>query len=325
MSTAPNPPGQTIVLERRERPSWLRRLFWPVLIISLLFNANQLAQKEGLAPSKLDEEYLAGSINPTDPKIAVVRIEGVIALDTVDFAVKQVKQAREDDSVEAVVLRVDSPGGTVTGADQIWREVELLKRTKKPIVVSMGGLAASGGYYVAAPAERIIAEPTTTTGSIGVILELPNASELMEKIGVDFHAVTAGEWKNMGSPFAPLSDRDVARFQEMVDATYQRFLKVVAQGRGLTMGRARELAEGKIYTADEALALGLVDRLGYLEDAIVAAKGLASIDSARVVRYKEPLSFPAALFGIKAPDPGLTLDEKSLLELRTPRMLMILR
>jgi protease-4 len=320
------PPGQTIVLERRERSGCLRRLLIPALLLSIGLNVVYLSQKStGLTPDRLEEQYLAGAVNPAAEKVAVVRVEGLIALDTVDFAVKQIRQARRDERIKAVVLRVDSPGGTVTGSDQIWREVELLKRAGKPVVVSMGGLAASGGYYVSAPADEIIAEPTTTTGSIGVIIELPNASELLEKVGVDFQAITAGEWKNMGSPFEPFSERELARFQELVDDTYERFLKVVAQGRDLPMGRAREVAEGQIYSADEALELGLVDRLGYQEDAIAEAIRRADLDSPRVVRYQKPISL-GSLFGLSASaNRTAILDERTIMELRTPRMMMILR
>ncbi|CAN5893578.1 hypothetical protein BH23PLA1_BH23PLA1_39130 [soil metagenome] len=321
-------PPQTIVIDRRSRFGCLSTLLVLVVGFGLLLAVSAIGSKgTSRTPGRLDERYVAGPITAKD-KVAVVRVEGIIFDNTVEFAERQLRQAREDNQVKAVVLRVDSPGGTVSGSDKIWREVQLLKRAGKPVVVSMGGVAASGGYYVSAPADLILAEPTTTTGSIGVILELPNASELMEKIGVEFHSITAGEWKGAGSPFEPLSDRDRERFQQMVDETYQRFLRIVAQGRELTLDQAQSVAEGKVFTAEEALKNGLIDRLGYQEDAIQEAIDRSGLTKLRVVRYQKPISFPGTLFGLSsdaAVEPPFKLDEETLLRLRTPRMLMILR
>lgn len=323
-------PPQTIVIDRRSRFgcfSILLLLLVGFILLSIISAIGNIGTSR--TPGRLDERYVAGPITAKD-KVAVVRVEGIIFDNTVEFAERQLRQAREDNQIKAVVLRVDSPGGTVSGSDKIWREVQLLKNAGKPVVVSMGGIAASGGYYVSAPANLILAEPTTTTGSIGVILELPNASELMDKIGVEFHAITAGEWKGAGSPFEPLSDRDRERFQQMVDETYDRFLRIVAQGRELTLEQARAVAEGKVFTAEEALENGLVDRLGYQEDAIAEAITQAGLSKPRVVRYQKPISFPGNLFDLSAiggegPASAFKLDEETLLRLRTPRMLMILR
>lgn len=320
-------PAPTVIIERPTPPGCLRRLTGPLLAVSLLGNLALVGGRSaGIVPEPLEERYLAGPIAESD-KVAVVEVEGVIAGSAVEDCVRQVRQARADDAVRAVVLRVDTPGGTVTGSDRIWREVVLLKRTGKPVVVSMGGLATSGGYYVSAPADLILAEPTTSTGSIGVVLELPNVAGLLDKVGVEMHAVTAGAWKDAGSPFEPLSDRDRARFQELIDETYGRFLRVVAQGRKLSLERARGVADGKVYSADEALANGLVDRIGYLDDAIREAVARAGLDRARVVTYDRTLSLSDALLGLRGrvPARGLALDEGALLELRTPRLLMLLR
>ncbi len=321
-------PPQTIVIDRRSRFGCLSIVFLLIggfILLAIISSIGSIGTSR--TPGRLDERYVAGPITAKD-KVAVIRIEGIIFDNTVEFAERQLRQAREDKQIKAVVMRVDSPGGTVSGSDKIWREVQLLKNAGKPVIVSMGGVAASGGYYVSAPADQIIAEPTTTTGSIGVILELPNASELMDKIGVEFHSITAGEWKGAGSPFEPLSDRDRERFQQMVDETYNRFLKIVAQGRELTLEEARTVAEGKVFTAEEALDNGLVDRLGYLEDAIAEAITQSGLSKPRVVRYQKPISFPGTLFGLSSMDntePTFRLDEETMLRLRTPRMLMILR
>ncbi len=312
---------------RRPRTGCLPRLLSLIFVASILLNGwyfiNQSSQR---GPVGLTEEYVAGSWNPGADKIAVVRVTGLIALDTVNYAVRQIRAARDDQRVKAVVLRVDSPGGTVTGSDQIWRELILLKNAGKPIVVSMGGFAASGGYYVAAPADRIFAEPTTTTGSIGVILELPNASGLLDKVGVDFEAITAGEWKNMGSPFEPFEPRELERFQEMVDQSYERFLEVVASGRGISMSEVGRVAEGQVFTSAEALERNLIDELGYLEDAILQAKSLSGAEGPhKVIRYVKPFSFSSALFNISTQATKPSIDPNALMELRTPRMMMILR
>lgn len=296
-----------------------------LLILSLLVNFALLGGRStGRLPESLDERYVAGSLTAPD-KIAVVEIDGGIDDFSVPHMLKQLRQARVDKHVKAVVLRVESPGGTVTGSDQIWREVVLLKQSGKPLVVSMGGVAASGGYYVSAPADRIYAEPTTMTGSVGVIMELPNVSELMKKVGVDMISITAGEWKGMGSPFQPLTERDRDRFQSMINETYSRFLRVVAQGRKLTEEKTRSVAEGQVFTAAEALRNGLIDELGYMEDAIAEAKRRAGLVNVRVVRYNRPLGILDALIGVSAGGGSPILDEKTIMKLRTPRLMMILR
>lgn len=322
----PTAPGtQTIVLERRERSGCLRKLFWPVLIVSVLGNLSLMGRNAtGRLPNSLEERYVAGDPAATD-KVAVVMIEGSIGDNSVPHMVRQVQQAREDANVKAVVLRVESPGGTVTGSDQIWREVELLKKSGKPVVVSMGGIAASGGYYVSAPADKIFAEPTTMTGSIGVIMDRPNVSELMEKVGVQMNSITAGEWKGMGSPYHPFTDRDKERFIQMIDETYGRFLRVVASGRKLTLEKARSIAEGKVFTAQEALTNGLIDQLGYLDDAIQDARSRAKLSGARVVRYQRPISFGDLFLDVQSRAESGLIDEQTLMDLQTPRMLMILR
>ncbi|HEX8204121.1 MAG TPA: signal peptide peptidase SppA [Isosphaeraceae bacterium] len=325
-SPAPPPaaPGQTIVIDRRERAGCLRRLLWPVLILSVLMNL-ALINQSGVVPRRLEERYLAG--DPlTAAKIAVVELDGVIFDPTVEHVLRQIRQAREDKQVKAVVLRVDSPGGTVSGSDRIWRELATLKAAKKPVVASMGGMAASGGYYVSAPADAIFAEPTTLTGSIGVIMELPRIHGLMEKLGVEMDTVAAGRWKDMGSMFRPMTDVERRRWQAMIDETYARFVRVVAQGRKLTRADAEAVADGKVYTAEEAVKNRLVDQLGYLDDAIRDAQGRAKLDTVRVVRYAKPLGLSDLLMNLSAPRPqGVTIDAEALLRLQTPQMLLLAR
>jgi protease-4 len=322
-SPAPPAPGQTIVIDRRERSGCLRRMLWPLLVLSVLINL-ALVSQSGVMPHRLEERYVAG--DPlTGSKIAIVEVNGIIIDQTVEHVLKQIRQAREDKQVKAVVLRVDSPGGTVSGSDRIWREVATLKEAKKPVVASMGGMAASGGYYVSAPADAIFAEPTTLTGSIGVIMELPQIHGLMEKLGVDLETVTTGKWKDSGSMFRPMTDEERRRWKEMINDSYERFVRVVGQGRKLPLAEAKAVANGKVFTAQEAVQSRLVDQLGYLDDAIRDAQGRAKLDSVRVIRYQKPLGLADVLMSMSAPSRGLKLDAETVLQLQTPQMLFLAR
>ena len=326
-------PGPSIVFERKARAGGcLRRMVWPLLLFSVLLNLAMFPSDNSLVPSQLDERYVAGKVlAPQAPKIAVVEVSGVIMDGQVDHVLKQIRQAREDHKVKAVVLRVDSPGGTVSGSDRIWREVATLKdqTDPRPVVVSMGGMAASGGYYVSAPADVIFAEPTTWTGSIGVIMELPQLDKLMARfdVGVATIAKPNDDWKASGSPFRPLSDRERARWEEVVDDSYQRFVNVVAQGRKLPRKEALAAASGKVFTADEAKKLKLIDEIGYLDDAIKAAQRLANVPDARVIRYAHPGGLLSSLLDaeVRPQGPSIKIDADALLKLQTPQMLYLAR
>ena len=190
---------------------------------------------------------------------------------------KALKKAREDDDVKAIVLRVNSGGGSALVSDIIWRAVELAKE-KKPVVVSMGNVAASGGYYIAAGADKIFAQPSTITGSIGVFGTIPNATELAANIGINAEQV--GTHKNSVdySLFEPLSDAFRNQIQEGVESTYTTFLERVAAGRGMTTEQVNLVAQGRVWSGVQAKKNGLVDELGGLEDAIAAAAELAEIE-----------------------------------------------
>jgi protease IV len=319
-------PSQTIIIERPAPKSLLRRILTPLLLLFVagFIAVNVLSRDTGLLPTRLHERYVAGEISPAAAKVAIVEVEGMIIGDTVDHAVRQIHQARDDKDVKAVVLRVESPGGTVSGSDRIWREVEILKQ-KKPVVVSMGGLATSGGYYVSAPADAIFAEPTTMTGSIGVIAEFPQVEGLLKKLGVDFETITTGEWKDSGSLFRPMTEVERQRWHTVIDDSYQRFVRVVAQGRQLPLSEVVALANGKVYTAQEARRLKLVNTIGYLDDAITDAKSRAKLATARVIRYTKPLDLRSALLGVNAPRPGFSLDQETLLRFQTPQILLLAR
>ena len=202
--------------------------------------------------------------------------------------IDDLRALREDDDVKAVVLRVNSGGGSAYASEQIWREVELLK-AEKPVVVSMGGMAASGGYYISSGANKIFAEPTTLTGSIGIFGMIPEASELVtQKIGVKFDVVKTNALSDMGSMSRPMNEEEGALMQAMVERGYETFTGRVAMGRKMPIEKVKEIAEGRVWTGKQAKELGLVDQLGNLEAAIKAAAKLAKIEKYNTANYPAP-------------------------------------
>ncbi len=217
---------------------------------------------------------------------------------------EELEKAEEDDRVRAIVLRINSPGGTVTASDILYHEISRFKaRRKVPVIASILDVGASGGYYVALAADRIVAHPTTITGSIGVLMLTVNSAGLLEKIGVSASYIKSGQYKDMGSPFRGLTVEERALFQELIDRLYGRFVEVVARERRLDEARVRAFADGRVYTAQEALSLGLVDRLGYLEDAIGLAKEAAGLTEARVIAYHRPRQYRATIYSSADPPP----------------------
>jgi protease-4 len=224
-------------------------------------------------------------------KIAVVFAQGEILYgeggpDIIGQGIinKALIKAREDKNVKAIVMRVNSPGGSALTSDIIWREVELAKKVK-PVVVSMGNVAASGGYYIAAGANKIFAEPTTITGSIGVFGTVPNISELAKDIGVNAEQVGTNANSVDYSLFEPMSEAFRNQVQESIEDTYSTFLERVAQGRGISVAQADSLAQGRVWSGVDAKRIGLVDELGTLEDAIAAAANLAEINTYGIRKY----------------------------------------
>lgn len=208
-------------------------------------------------------------------KVGVVEVTGVIA-DSRQLT-RQLDTYRQDDSIKAVVLRIDSPGGGVGPSQEICEEVGKLAEVK-PVVVSMGSVAASGGYYIAAPATRILANPGTITGSIGVIMEFPNVEGLLGKIGLRSEVVKSGPHKDIGSPTRQMTASDRQILQGMIDDVYDQFVHQVADSRHLPLAAVKEFADGRIFSGRQALKLGLVDELGNFQDAVSAAGKLAGIE-----------------------------------------------
>ena len=236
--------------------------------------------------------------------VAVVRVEGVILSgDEADLSsnavsgevIENLRQAVEDSDVKAILLRVDTPGGSVTGSAQIY---EVIQEIDKPIVVSMAGLAASGGYYISAPTDYIFARPDTFTGSIGVIMSIPNAEEFFAELGVEVTTLTSGPNKELGSLWHDLTPEQEALLQTIISESYDEFVRIVVDGRGMSEEVVRQLADGRIYTGRQAQQNGLVDELGNYQDAINKAAELGGISGEpRIIEYERPPKWEDFLSG----------------------------
>ncbi|HUM15874.1 MAG TPA: signal peptide peptidase SppA [Candidatus Nitrosotalea sp.] len=227
---------------------------------------------------------------PGGAKIAVVEVEGVIGvggergLDT-DGVVRTLREYRDDPAVRAVVLRINSPGGVVAPTQEIATAVLRLREAKKPVVASLGSVAASGGYYVAVAADRIYANPGTLTGSIGVVMQLANVEGLLKKVGVEYVVVKAGAYKDVGNFARAMTPEERRILQALLDDVYDQFITAVADGRGLDTKDVRGFAEGRIYSGRQAQGLKMVDDLGGLEDAIEGAAKMAGLPPKPKVIY----------------------------------------
>lgn len=249
-----------------------------------------------------EQQAISGSTLGADERVLVLYVTGVIGapdgggvfdnvLTTEDW-LSQIDQAANDDQISAVVVRVDSPGGGVVASNEIYNALVELSDTGKPVVVSMGATAASGGYYISAGADRIYANADTFTGSLGVVLNLLNYGEALDSIGVSQTAITSGDLKDLASPTRPLTDEERQILQSIVDQAYNGFVDVIVEGRNLPRNEVERIADGRIYTGAQALELGLVDELGNLDDAIAGAKELAQLpDDTLVVEYYSPSDF----------------------------------
>lgn len=226
---------------------------------------------------------------PLRSRVALIRVEGPI-LDSTDV-VDELKEHVKDRSIKAIIMRIDSPGGAVAPSQEIYEEMKKASE-EKHVVVSMGSIAASGGYYIAAPADMIIANAGTLTGSIGVIMEIPNLEGLMSKIGVRTEVIKSGTHKDMASAFRKMDKEERDILQGVLDNVHEQFIRAVAEGRKLKVEEIRPLADGRIFTGEQAKGLGLVDGIGTLEDAVRKAAELAGISGEpEVVSKKEKLSF----------------------------------
>jgi protease-4 len=301
----------------------------------------------------LVEHHYAGETSAKD-KVAIVRLEGVILEGMLDYVHKQIDTAAADKDIKAVVLRINSPGGSITASDDLYRRLVTLrdgdtkkKANPKPLVVSMGSIAASGGYYDAMPARTLFAEKTTLTGSIGVFASFPNVKGFTDEHKVYMITIKQGEIKDSGSPFKEMTDKERQVWQDMVDHSYDQFLAVVAQSRPeLTKEKllesievqpvnagphkadaptpkkyTRYRADGGVYTADAALELKLIDRIGTLDDAAQAAHDAAKLgEHYQVIEYERPKTLLGLLFGMRPGQSAGLLEPGRLKNALAPRL-----
>ena len=262
------------------------------------------------APAVYDEEYVSG--DGTD-KIAVVPVEGTIASAADSLGGTQptvtpeglsdaLRQAGGDPSVAAVVLEINSPGGGVTASDEMHQSIlDFKKNTGKPVVVSMGDVTASGGYYISTAADRIVANETTLTGSLGVIFEFTNFAEAADKYGIKQVVIKSGKYKDIGNAFREMTPEERGIYQSIVDESYSQFVDVISEGRGIPEGRVRQIADGRVYSGVQAKELGLVDSFGDLDEASATAGKLAHTDDTTVIRYVQEPSLSDTLLSRLAP------------------------
>jgi protease-4 len=323
---------------------WIALILFFGLGLSFLMNLVLLAfqgASSGLSEHpghKYHEELLDGSGRD---KIAVIEVNGVImdfgggllspGNSVVRRTIEQLRQAADDSSVKAIVLSIDSPGGGVTASDLIYHEVLKAKQAGKKIVVHMGDLCASGGYYISAPADRIVASPTTITGSIGVIMNHIDYHELLEKtLLIKEEPIKSGPHKDILSPARAMTPEERQILQGLIDSMYKRFVDLVIDGRkghaNFPADRAAvvKIADGRVYTGDEAVTLGLADATGYLEDAYQEAAKAANLSDYRVIKYSRQPSLLDVLGGNAESkvniNAGVQIDAGKLLQDLTPRL-----
>jgi protease-4 len=331
------PQPQIIVQQPGRRFGFLTWILLSVLGISIMANISQQAMYESYFSSGdvIEEKYVSHSRDAED-KVAVITLQGTIMAGE-GFVKDQIDAVREDKSVKAIVLRIDSPGGTVTGSDYIYHHLKELigdADRKIPMVVSMGSLCASGGYYVAMAVgeeeDRIYAEPTTWTGSIGVIIPHYDMSGLLESWNIEDDSVASHKYKQLLSMTRQRTAEETAEvraiLQDMVDQSFEGFKEIVRSGRPKFREDEEALdavATGQVFTAKQAVENGLVDQIGFIEDAIDKAITLANLDKnqVRVVKYKRPVTGLAAVLGGSQSQAGSAWpgDLGQLLDMTAPR------
>lgn len=327
-------PVEKIVYVEKPRKISGWRIFWRILFVLsvignmfmfLLLIAVSLTAGAGVFSSSQSSFYVEEVIAKGDRsnKVVVIRLEGVINGAMSKEVCKQIKAAGSDKNVKALIIRTNTPGGGVAASDQINHEItKFREKTHKPVIAFMQSVAASGGYYTSVACDKIIAEPTVITGSIGVIMQIMGVQELFEKkLGIKPVTIKSGEKKDWPNMFKGITDEQIVYLEDkVIKPAYERFVDLVAKGREDVLSKAevRILADGSIYGAKEALNMKLIDEIGYIEDAIKMVKSMTGLSDVNVVEYVKPFSI-ANFMGAEAKF-GINIDTKIIDEVMTPRL-----
>jgi len=330
-TSAQSPPPQIIVQQRSTLFGRFGKWLVAALVIAVLFIISLYNSYHSyFSPSDMPQEKYHSLARLATKKIAIIDISGTIMEGEDSFAAKQIQRVRDDSDVVGLVLRISSPGGTVTGSDYIYHKLRTLAEQRKlPIVVSMGSVCASGGYYIAmavgSQPKSIFAEPSTWTGSIGVIIPHFDVSGGLAKLGISEDSITSGPLKKMGTPTRPMTEAERKILQTLVDETFKDFKEIVVNGRPKFKNDRAALdavATGQVFTAKQALSHGLVDQIGFVEDAIARAAELAgeNAETVRCVKYeKRPSLFGSVLGAESQVGTSSNAQLSALLDLATPR------
>jgi len=307
------------------------KIFWGIILaLSVMANIALFLMLIGLFAvfaagqrGAFDEEVIREG--PRSAKIVVITLEGVIHSEQAEDVYEQIKMARQNKRVKGLIVRVNSPGGTIAGSDRIYNEIRKYRQDEgRPVIAFMQGVAASGGYYTSVACEKIIAEPTTITGSIGVMFGHFIIQELLEKkLGIQPVVITSGPKKDWPSSFEPMTEEQRKYIEaKLISPAYDRFVGVVTEGReSLTLDDVKRLADGSIYGAEEARDVKLIDEIGYLDEAIELVKSLAGIEKAQVIEYRRAFSLTSFLSARNRNI--LSIDRDTLYELSTPQILYL--
>jgi len=289
-------------------PSLVRSLFTFTLMFLGGCGVSSFLITPVSSSSTLEETTVQAGSGFLPPKVVIIEVEGMLANsrsggllqpqeNKLSLFTQQMDKAAADPAVKAVVLRINSPGGTVTCSDTMYQMVKKFRQTtRKPIIADTQEVTASGAYYVACGCDKIIAHPTSVVGSIGVIFQTFEVSGAMAKLGITSNAVASGPYKEMGSPFKKLEPDERALMQQMVDEYYARFLTVVTTNRHIDSANLKEATDGRVFSGEKAAEIGLVDQVGLLDDAIAVAKDMGNAPSAQVVMYKRPYGYSGSIY-----------------------------